>query len=519
MVNNLLNWLSSLRVRLVVTYLFVTAFSFILLFLLIMKPVESFLLKREENTLSQIALVLGSTVRDPWRFSEDAWQEDLFWTQRRSSELSNDLGLRIRILDGQGRVLTDSRYGYCSSDRWKTIQDELSVVPSIRSRTEVVQAIHHHYGAQMRPEEAQSGGRYSMYIARPIMRQRPAVGREDLAFIIYINKPVDSVMADLLTLRNLLKVGMIASLLVAILVSIVLSSRLAAGLQSAMRIARAFASGKMDQRMRAKGRDEVGQLGAAFNQMADALQRQEQLRRNLLADVSHELRTPLTAISGCADTLADGALRDDPTAAEHFLSIIHRESQRLQRLVSDILELSKLQAGVIAIPLQPLLLRPLLADAVEIANLHARQEGITIYCDYLSTDDQSDLLILGNEDRLAQALRNLLDNARHHTPEDRMITVSVTSTIDTVVIDVQDEGEGIPAEDIPWVFDRFYRAGKGEKQSGGTGLGLAIVREIMLAHQGKVTVASTVGQGTRFSLHLKKVQADVDKSHHRLAVK
>ena len=111
-----------------------------------------------------------------------------------------------------------------------------------------------------------------------------------------------------------------------------------AGLQAAMRVARAFAAGKMDQRMHASGRDEVGQLGAAFNQMADALQRQEQLRRDLLADVSHELRTPLTAITGCADTLLDGALRDDPAAAERFLTIMARESGRLQRLVTDILE-------------------------------------------------------------------------------------------------------------------------------------------------------------------------------------
>ncbi len=272
-----------------------------------------------------------------------------------------------------------------------------------------------------------------------------------------------------------------------------------------MRLARAIAAGRMELRMREKGRDELGQLGKAFNQMADALQRQEQLRRDLLADVSHELRTPLTAITGCADTLTDGTIREDPEAAEHFLNIIQRESGRLQRLVTDILELSKLQTGTLDIPLRALPICPLIEDAVEVARLHARHDQLTIRYDEPVNQVSATLLVLGNEDRLAQALRNLLDNACHHTPAGREISVLVEATADTVSIRVQDEGEGIPPEDLPWVFDRFYRAGKGTKKPGGTGLGLGIVREIMQVHEGQVTVESTVGVGTTFRLHLKRV--------------
>jgi len=116
--------------------------------------------------------------------------------------------------------------------------------------------------------------------------------------------------------------------------------------------------------------------------------------------------------------------------------------------------------------------------------------------------------VLGNEDRLAQALRNLLDNARHHTPAGRKIYVTLEGETKEVVIRVRDEGEGIPPEDLPWVFDRFYRAGKGGAKTGGTGLGLAIVREIMLAHEGSVTIESEPGLGTTFSLHLPRVQAE-----------
>lgn len=501
--DTVLTWLASLRIRLIITYVLVTAFSFGLLLLLILKPVEQFMLKREVNTMAFLARTIGSTVRDPWKFSQQAWQEDQFWTQRRSADISAEIGVRIRMLDPRGHVLTDSDWGHCGSAEWQQLLRKRERLPSLASLTEVRMAVCGEYHPGMRVEGDKQI--HMMYVARPIFRKRADTGKRAVAFILYISKPMDSVMADLRTLNHLIRYEIFASMLITIFVSILLSGHLAGGLQSATQVARAFAHGEMTQRMRARGRDEVGQLGAAFNQMATALQRQEQLRRDLLADVSHELRTPLTAIAGCADTLADGALQD-PAAAEQFLGIIHRESERLQRLVSDILELSKLQAGVTEIRLQPIPLRPVIDDAVEIARLHAAPENIEIASVFPTAGHE--VMVLGNEDRLAQALRNLLDNARHHTPAGKVITVIVEPVGEEVIIHVHDEGEGIPEEDIPWVLDRFYRAGKGNSKVSGTGLGLAIVREIIHAHGGKVTVESQVGVGTSFSLHLQRVQAE-----------
>ena len=189
--------------------------------------------------------------------------------------------------------------------------------------------------------------------------------------------------------------------------------------------------------------------------------------------------------------------------AERFLGIIVQESERLQRLVDDILELSKLQAGAVAIPRTPLAILPLINDAVEIARLHARQHAVTIRIEMPPGLTVDALMVLGNEDRLMQALRNLLDNALHHSPAGNTVTVSLETRETTLVIHVRDEGEGIPPEQLPWVFNRFYRAGK-SPQAGGTGLGLAIVREIMLAHKGSITVESTLGHGATFSLHLPR---------------
>jgi len=489
-------WLSSLRVRLAATYLLVVAISFLFFSLLLARPVERFLMRREENTLAWTGHTLGTTLRTPWNVSPEIWAQDQFWTQRRSADLAASIGARIRLLDAQGRVLTDSHWGHPGLGEWKSWQQQQAHAPTWQARPEVQQAILGHYCAFPRTDD--DGGKPAIFIAKPILRYDPRAKMERVAFIMYLNRPVESVRNDLHALRRLVTLGMIAGMLVALLASIMLSSNLSAGLQAAMRVARAFAAGKMDQRMHASGRDEVGQLGAAFNQMADALQRQEQLRRDLLADVSHELRTPLTAITGCADTLLDGALRDDPAAAERFLTIMARESGRLQRLVTDILELSKLQAGAVPIPRVPLPLAPIVEDAVEIAGLHARQQDVTIR---LHLPDETPITILGNEDRLAQALRNLLDNALHHTPRGKTITVTVTAGAREATIAIQDEGEGIPPDDLPWVFDRFYRSGTGGAKAG-AGLGLAITREIVLAHEGRVEVASTVGVGTTFSLHL-----------------
>lgn len=515
-IDTVLTWFASLRIRLIVTYVFVTVLSFGFLFLQLTQPVQHFIMQREADLLKTVGKTLGTTIRSPVESSNALFIQDLFWTQRRCRlYLAEEIpDVRVRVLDPQGALLLDSRepidkdWGdWC--DWWHKTR---FTRPSIAKLDYIQEAITLKRTV-MRPQEIVDttwlDGRdspcTSFSLAMPIMRT-DRTGVQRLAFIMHLERPADALINDMRELQDRINISLLTSLLITMLVSILLAGRLSADLNSATRVARSFARGDVSQRMRARGRDEVGQLGQAFNQMADALQRQESLRRDLLADVSHELRTPLTAIAGCADTLADGTLQDDPAAAERFLGIIMRESERMQRLVSDILELSKLQAGVVEIRREPLAIAPLIDDAVEIAGLNARQEGLTI--EWTPPAHAETLVVQGNEDRLAQALRNLLDNARHHTPDGRTIYVTLEGQAQEVVIRVRDEGEGIPPEDLPWVFDRFYRAGKGVAKTGGTGLGLAIVREIMLAHEGRVTVESELGLGTTFSLHLPRVQAE-----------
>ncbi|HOF89615.1 MAG TPA: HAMP domain-containing protein, partial [Armatimonadota bacterium] len=308
----LLNSLASLRIQLIITYVLVTAFSFGILALLIMKPVERVLMKREEDNLILIARTLGTTINPPWsgkdRLGEDIWEKDQLWTMRRCRDyIAPFTKVRIRMLDARGSLLTDSEWNWRRWNAWVQYRSEL---PSLAAaRGEVRRAVEGQYGATLRPAEDVSGAPDHLYIALPVFKADGAAGKERLAFILYLNKSLAGVRKDLAQFQQLLKVWMIATLLATILAGVLFSSRLSSGLRAATQVARAFAAGRMDRRMREGGRGEVGELAAAFNQMAVALQHQEQLRRALLADVSHELRTPLTAITGCAESLADGALR------------------------------------------------------------------------------------------------------------------------------------------------------------------------------------------------------------------
>jgi signal transduction histidine kinase len=504
------NSMASLRTQLIITYVLVTAFSFGILALLLMKPVERVLMKREEDNLILIARTLGTTINPPWsgkdRWGEDIWEKDQLWTMRRCREfIAPFTKVRIRMLDTKGHILTDSEWNWRRWEAWTSHRSRLPNLVEEQWRPEVRRAVAGEYGANLHRAENVPGAPDHIYIALPVYKTDNALGKERLAFILYLNKSLASVRKDMAQFQQLLKVWMIATLLATILAGILFSSRLSSGLRAATQVARAFAAGRMDRRMREGGRGEVGELAAAFNQMAVALQHQEELRRALLADVSHELRTPLTAITGCAESLVDGALREDTSTTERFLGIIIRESERLRRLVNDILELSKLQAGALPIPRAPLLIAPLLADGIEIARMQAA-EGVTVTCATPPEIDLDTLAVLGNEDRLAQALRNLLDNALHHAPNGSTVTVQVEAQPEWVLLHISNVGEGIPPEELPWVFDRFYRGNQGQVRTG-TGLGLAIVREILLVHEGRVTVESTVGQGTTFTLHLPRVPA------------
>jgi signal transduction histidine kinase len=269
--------------------------------------------------------------------------------------------------------------------------------------------------------------------------------------------------------------------------------------------ARRFGAGDLSARASEGGGDEVASVARAFNRMAGeaaareaALVEADRARRQLLADVTHELRTPLTAIRGYAETLALPAFAPDSPHGRHAVQVMDVEAQRLERLVNDLLDLARFDAG--GAPLEP-------AD-VPVARLFTRvvdRHGPAAAAAGLSIDRAiapDAETVRGDERRLEQVLQNLTANALRHTPPGGTVSLTATRDAGAVVLTVRDTGAGIDPAHLPYVFDRFYKADPARSDAGGTGLGLSIVKAIVERHGGVVRVTSTPGVATAFEVRL-----------------
>ena len=298
--------------------------------------------------------------------------------------------------------------------------------------------------------------------------------------------------------RGVLLATVVAGL-VAILLAAVLVRQIIAPLRRLQSAADAIAGGDLSQRVTVISRDEVGDVSHAFNQMAETLEHNERLRRHTMADIAHELRTPLTIIQGQVEALLDGVF---PLEPEH-LAPIHDETILLSRLVADLRELALAEAGQLAIERRPVDLSDLVARVAAAVEPAAAERGITLTVDV----PRSLPPISADADRLSQVTHNLLSNALRHTPPGGEVSLyaGYDEEMREVWLELSDTGEGIPPDQLPFVFDRFYRADPARSRvSGGTGLGLAIVRAIVETHGGQVSVASdgVPGHGSTFTVYL-----------------
>ncbi len=269
--------------------------------------------------------------------------------------------------------------------------------------------------------------------------------------------------------------------------------------------ARRFAAGDRLARAAVDGGDEVAEVARAFNRMADeaaqreaALVEADRARRQLLADVTHELRTPLTAIRGYAETLTLEQYAPAHPDGRRFVHIVDVEAQRLERLVNDLLDLARLDAGGGVLDRAPVSIAALFARVRDRHERHAAADGVSLETNVADGLDT----VPGDARRLEQVVQNLTANALRHTPRGGRVSLTAAREGDAVVLRVGDTGEGIPVEHLPHVFDRFYKADPARTDAGGTGLGLSIVKAIVERHGGAVDVTSTPGVETVFRVRL-----------------
>jgi len=321
--------------------------------------------------------------------------------------------------------------------------------------------------------------------------------------VLIVAEPSGTPRRPLAAIAAQLSKAALVGFLVSLAVALLLARSITRPLISLTRATQALARGDYSQRVPVHGNDEVAQLGHSFNQMAREIEQVRQRERDVLANISHDLKTPLTSIQGFAGALIDGTCPPEeyPTAAR----IIYDESERMNHLVGDVLQLSRLEAGELILSLGPVDLYELLTQSARRFAGTAEKAGVTLR---VETPTTGPLRIMGDRGRLEQVLGNLLDNALRYTPSGGRIDL-VGSVIEEggrplARLTVRDTGRGIPADDLPRIFERFYQADKSRVtgRGGGSGLGLAIVRELIARHNGTIRAESTSGAGTAITILL-----------------
>ena len=403
---------------------------------------------------------------------------------------AGDSGSRVAILDPQGTVVADSVSPFYS-------------VPNQLKQPEVQAALRGADPSLSAGEvrvDSQSGHR-ALFAAAPIQLANRVLG------IVQISRPVSAVVATIRPLLVSLAVAGLLALVVATLLGIGLSRRLVRPVHRLEEAALAMARGDLQQQVPVETPDELGKLAIAFNVMAREVRQSFAQQRAFVANASHELRTPLTNIKLRSEALLGGAA-NDTRVRDRYLVEIDREADRLGRLASALLDLSRLdEAGPMQAPATLINIRPVLLPVVEAIAPRASQAGLNLVADI---SDSLPGVRVRSEDLEAIAV-NLLDNALKYTPTGGTVRLAAQANGSRCQIRVEDSGPGIPPDDLPHIFERFYRVDKarsrqsgpnGETAGSGAGLGLSIVQALVEENGGTIEVESVEGQGTTFTVEL-----------------
>lgn len=413
------------------------------------------------------------------------------------SQQAQTQGLDIVILSGQGRVLA------ATNEEWDGQQVPLGT--NVTSRE----------GRILEGRIRSPGGRPLYFVAWPMeasIREEGLLSAEMVALVTTPWRGVRAVMGELVSGFGVASVvAGVLSLILAMLVARSISQPLRRMTVATAEIAR----GHYDLTLDVPSPGEVRRLAVSFNSMVRQVQASRQAQRDLVANVSHELKTPLTSIQGYSQAILDGTARGEE-AIRQAAAIIYDEAERVRHLVEGLLDLARLESGQVVMAQEPVDLRQVLGECVDRLRLRAEKEGVVFSLHVPALPP-----LIGDRERLAQAITNLLDNALKYTPAGGRVTVEAVEVrqaqalraieptlapavpLPAVTVTVSDTGPGIPPDELGRIFERFYQVDKSRARGrGGVGLGLAIVREIVTAHGGHVAAQSVVGVGSKFLVAL-----------------
>ncbi|HUC91516.1 MAG TPA: HAMP domain-containing sensor histidine kinase [Paenibacillus sp.] len=327
---------------------------------------------------------------------------------------------------------------------------------------------------------------------------QPIVSEGRFYGAVYVLSSVDVIDRSLQKVRGSLILSGVGAFFLALGLIFVLSRKLSEPLVRMEKATRRIAKGELDTRVDIPSNDEIGSLAKAINDLAVDLQRYRDTRSEFFSNISHDLRTPMTNLEGYANVLREG-LYESEEEKHKYLDIIHDESKRLTHLIQDLFELSKMEEGKISLQMEWIDLTEVVELAIRKVEPKAKHKKLVIRADM----PQQVPFVYADGQRMQQVFMNLLDNAIRYTESGSILVEITQAGPGKIVTAVEDTGIGIPEEELPWVFERFYRVEKSRsREHGGTGLGLAIVKQLVEMQGGTVQVSSVPGKGTRFEIIL-----------------
>jgi signal transduction histidine kinase len=421
----------------------------------------------------------------------DAKEIDAATLQLEGKSLADSVSQRVLIVDVQGRVLVDTEH-----------PDDTHLDKMIQP--EIITALQGRVSRDIRFDS--DDGVNALFTAAPIWHGRELIG------VVRLELPMTLVQAASQQLWIRIIGASLLAIFATILVSWWFAIVLTRPISQLTRAAGALARGDLNRRVAIDGPEELRELARSFNGMAERISKVMNDQRAFVANAAHELRTPLTNIRLRVEMLRDGA-KEDPTVADQFLADIESETARLATLVDELLDLARLETGLIAPRREPVALQNLARAIAADWMPRAAKSDVQILFDADANLPAVDV----DPDQIRRVLINLIDNAIKFTPANGRIEIRLARTRsanefpgagDWIVTTVRDTGQGIAAEDLPYIFDRFYRGDKSRTRGpstssgGGTGLGLAIVKSIIEAHAGQIRATSEIGKGTEISFTL-----------------
>ena len=328
----------------------------------------------------------------------------------------------------------------------------------------------------------------------------PLLDDNRLEGIIYMYMPLAKITELTKEFAYLWFIAALLFLIIALFAGVKIVQRLTDPLMKIKQAADVVAKGDYSTRLDIVTNDEVGELAVAFNHMSDSIQKEDERKKEFLANVSHELRTPISYVKGYSDALLSDLVQNEKDEKQ-YLQLIHREARRMERLVGDLLDLSKLDSDEYQLIKMPLPLAQLIEDATIKYLPFIEEKGLNFQ---LNLDP--DVIINGDAGRIEQILQNVMDNALRYTDKGGIL-IELQKRAGHCVISVQDTGKGIPEEDLSKIKQRFYRVNKARTRSdGGTGLGLAIVDKLVVLHGGSLNITSELGKGTTVEIGLPMME-------------